>query len=364
MVSFQKLLHMALASMLTVTWIVTAAGCGSSTRTAGDAGIVDDGAPDGGDLDGDGDGGNHDDCLPAYPAGATDVSIESGGARRFRLYVPASLGTQPPRALVVALHGGGGEGLNTSEPGQHPLAVFRDVADREGLVVAFPEGTVALDGKLGWTDCRADNLMASGADDVAFLRAVVARLRADYCLPATRVFMTGTSNGGQMTFAFAANATEDVAAIAVSSANLPENPLPGPCTAGPSRPIPVLFTHGSADPAMPFLGGCVANLGGNCARGRVIGAEATRDAFLLLNGLSSTWTSTETVEVDPDDPGTAERFVHDGVAPVEWWRLNGAGHPPPSLTVTVAPAPVIGAQNHDIEFAETAWAFFEARLPD
>jgi polyhydroxybutyrate depolymerase len=176
--------------------------------------------------------------------------------------------------------------------------------------------------------------------------------------------MSGTSNGAQMTMAFAALATDELAAIAVSSGNLPEKPLPGACTTGPSRPLPALFTHGSADPAMPFEGGCVANFGGACARGRVIGAEATRDAYLALNGLSSTFTSTETVEVDANDPGTAERFVYAGDAPVEWWRLNGAGHPPPSTSVLVATSMASGAQNRDIEFAEVAWAFFASRLPD
>jgi polyhydroxybutyrate depolymerase len=298
-----------------------------------------------------------------YPAGATDISLDVGGPRRFRLYVPASLGSDTPRALVVALHGGGGMGLMTSEPGEHPLAVFRDVADRERFVVAFPEGSMAADGRLGWTDCRADNLNASTADDLGFLRAVVARLRSDYALPASRVFMTGTSNGAQMTLAFAALATDDLAALAISSGNLPENPLPGACTTGPSRPLPALFTHGSADPAMPYAGGCVANLGGGCRRGRVIGAEATRDVYLALNGLASTPSSMETVNIDTTDPGPAARFVYGGPVPVEWWRLDGAGHAPPSLAVPVATTMASGAQNRDVEFAELAWAFFAARLP-
>ena len=84
----------------------------------------------GGDAGSDGGGGATDAGSP-YPSGATDVSLDWGGSRRFRVYVPASLGSAAPRAVVVALHGGGGQGLATSEPGQHPLAVFRTVADRE-----------------------------------------------------------------------------------------------------------------------------------------------------------------------------------------------------------------------------------------
>jgi len=293
-----------------------------------------------------------------YPPGATDVSILYGGERRFRVYVPASLGGTAPRAIVVALHGGGGRGLETSEPGQHPLAVFRDVADREGFVVVYPEGSRSKDGKLGWTDCRSDNTQASGADDVGFLRAVVGKLRSDYSLPTSRIFLAGTSNGGQMALAFAAAATGDVAGIAVSSANLPQSPLSGTCSTGPSKPLPAIFTHGSADPAMPYGGGCVANLGGGCARGRVIGAESTRDFYLAVNGLTATVPETGSIDIDMADAGAAERFAYAGPAPVEWWRLDEAGHPPPSRSVFVDSSPLSGVQNRDIEFAEIAWAFF------
>jgi poly(3-hydroxybutyrate) depolymerase len=77
------------------------------------------------------------------------------GGRRMLVYVPASLGAASPRAIVLVLHGGGGSALNVSTPGENPLAVFRDVADRERFVVAFPEGSPAQDGRLGWTESSA-----------------------------------------------------------------------------------------------------------------------------------------------------------------------------------------------------------------
>jgi len=59
----------------------------------------------------------------------------------------------------------------------------------------------------------------------------------------------------------------------------------GGCSSGPARPLSVLLTHGSENPAMPYPGGCVANLGRAYNRGRVIRAEATRDIFLTLQSL-------------------------------------------------------------------------------
>ena len=300
--------------------------------------------------------------APPYPAGVTDIAPDPNSTRRVRVVIPGSVVDQPPRALVVVLHGGGGTGLDVSEPGQHPLAVFRDVAERERFVVAYPEGSAAQDGKLGWTDCRADNLQASGADDVGFLLTSIAFLQDEFDLTPEQTFMAGGSNGGQMTLAFAAHHAGQLRAIAVSSANLPETPLEGPCSEGPSQPIAALFTHGSADIAMPYTGGCVANIGGNCSRGRVIGAEDTRDAWLRLNGLPSAATQTSTVDIDADDAGSAERFLYDGANPVVWWRLNNAGHPSPSIAVTVAPNSFNGVQNNDVEFAELAWQFFAQQL--
>ncbi len=300
--------------------------------------------------------------LPVYSPGITDIEFDSGIARRARIYVPESMGAESPRALVVVLHGGGGQGLSVSEPGVHPLAVFRDVAERERVVIVYPEGVAARDGRLGWNDCRSDNRQASDADDVAFLRMVLDEMQGDFDVPASAVFMAGTSNGGQMTLAFAMHAAERLGAIAVASANLPETPLPGRCTEGPSQPVPILMTHGTADPAMPFEGGCVANLGGGCGRGRVTGAESTRDTWLTWNEFEGTVLGPERRDGNGTDSGPADGYVYDGTAPVVWWRLEGGGHPTPSQIVLTETTAAAGPQNRDIEFAEEAWAFFEQQL--
>ena len=252
-----------------------------------------------------------------------------------------------------------------ADEGQHPLSVFRAVADREGFVVVYPEGLPARDraGNRGWVDCRADNTVASGADDIAFLAALVERVRTELGLSAGQVFMAGGSNGAQMTHAFAFHHPELLGAAATGAGSLAESPLPGPCATGPSRPLPIVILHGTDDTQMPYDGGCVADLGGACNRGRVVSADATRDRWLTINGLVGVEPTATMVEDDPDDAGPANRFVYAGEAPVEWWRLDGAGHTVPSRTVLVATNRFTGAQNRDIEFAEVAWAFFAARLP-
>jgi polyhydroxybutyrate depolymerase len=95
----------------------------------------------------------------------------------------------------------------------------------------------------------------------------------------------------------------------------------------------------------------------------VISAEATRDRWLQINGLSGVMPTVTVVDSSAADAGPANRFDYVGAAPVRWWRLDGAGHTTPSRTVLSPANPVTGIQNRDIEFAEVVWAFFKARLP-
>ena len=127
-----------------------------------------------------------------------------------------------------------------------------------------------------------------------------------------------------------------------------------------SRAVPMLLAHGTADTQMPYGGGCVANLGGGCSRGRVVSAQATRDYWLSVNGLAAATPVQTLVDPDKGDAGPANRFQHGGASPLEWWRLDGAGHTVPSRTVLVAPNDLTGVQSRDVEFAEIAWAFFRS----
>ncbi|MFN9278266.1 MAG: alpha/beta hydrolase family esterase [Rubrivivax sp.] len=298
-----------------------------------------------------------------YPAGLSEHWITVAAvARSYRVHVPGAL-AGAPQAVVFVLHGGGGLGLDVANAGTHPLSVFRSLADREGFVVVYPGGLPASDGEAGWDDCRADNLVASGADDVGFLAALVEQVRGAYGLGTSRVFMAGGSNGAMMTHAFGINRPDLLAAAATSSGSLAANPKTGPCATGPSSPLPMMIVHGTADPQMPWEGGCVANLGGNCSRGRVVSAQATRDRWLAANGLASSMPVQQVVEFDTGDAGPANRFDYAGNTPVRWWRLDGAGHTVASRSVLVTPNATTGTQNRDVEFAEIAWEFFRERLP-
>jgi polyhydroxybutyrate depolymerase len=302
--------------------------------------------------------------APPYPAGLSEHAIRIDGAeRRFRVHVPAT--DAPPRALVVVLHGGGGEGLGVADLGAHALSVFRTVADRENFVVAYPAGLPSRDAKarVGWVDCRSDNHVASDADDARFLATLIDTIDAAFGLTASQTFIAGGSNGAQMTHALAFLHPERLGGVATFAGSLPAQPLPGRCTEGPGQPVPILLLHGTGDLQMPWDGGCVANLGGACQRGTVLSATATRDRWLAINGLTGVVPRVTVVDPRADDAGPASRWDYEGPAPVQWWQLDGAGHTVASQTVISAPNPYTGSQSHDLEFAEVAWSFFRGLLP-
>lgn len=101
-----------------------------------------------------------------------------------------------------------------------------------------------------------DGSKADQADDVAFLDAVLtdalARTRAD----GTRIFLSGFSNGAAMSFRYAAERAERVAAVA---------PVAGHCWIEPKpiRPVPMLYLIGDRDPLVPIRGGAIELPWGN-----------------------------------------------------------------------------------------------------
>jgi len=277
--------------------------------------------------------------------------------RKYLVYRP--IGITEINAVVLVLHGGGGLGISVSDIGAHPLSVFRTIADNEKFLVVYPEGSLDIQGNPGWNDCRSDDYSGSQGDDVSFLKQLNSILISELNISSNKMFLAGTSNGALMTYSYAFQFPETIKAIAVSSGNLPEFPESGLCTNGSNLPLPILMTHGTSDPAMPANGGCVADIGGNCNRGKVISQTATINYWLQRNGLQNVTPTISNFDFNINDAGNVEKRVYNGSKPLVYFVLNNAGHAVPSKTVFTNSTPASGIQNRDIEFAEEAWSFFK-----
>ena len=277
--------------------------------------------------------------------------------RKYLVYRP--IGITEINAVVLVLHGGGGLGIGVSDIGAHPLSVFRTIADNEKFLVVYPEGSLDIQGNPGWNDCRSDDYSGSQGDDVSFLKQLNSILISELNISSNKMFLAGTSNGALMTYSYAFQFPETIKAIAVSSGNLPEFPESGLCTNGSNLPLPILMTQGTSDPAMPANGGCVADIGGNCNRGKVISQTATINYWLQRNGLQNVTPTISNFDFNTNDAGNVEKRVYNGTKPLVYFVLNNAGHAVPSKTVFTNSTPASGIQNRDIEFAEEAWSFFK-----
>lgn len=171
-------------------------------------------------------------------AGTSVRSIEvDGQTRSYRVFRPENLPASAP--LVMVLHGWGF--MAEQIEGDYG---WNELAENHRFVVVYPEGV-----GLSWNaagDCcgpAAD----SGVDDLAFITALVDRLKDALPIDDRRIYAAGFSNGGVLAYELACR-TSLFAAIGVVAGT-----QVGGCDT--PRPTPVMHVHGLADSIVRFDGG-------------------------------------------------------------------------------------------------------------
>jgi polyhydroxybutyrate depolymerase len=178
-----------------------------------------------------------------FTTGSTEHSRPFGGVdRSYRVYVPAGLPAAAP--LVVMLHGG----LGTAEQAERTYG-WDQLADREKFVVAYPDG-VGRAWNVHGGCCGTPG--RQGIDDVGFITAVVDEVAANLPVDRNRLYVTGISNGGMMSYALACS-SDVFAAIGPDSATQLD-----PCAT--PHPTSVLAIHGTADRNIRYEGGAGAGI--------------------------------------------------------------------------------------------------------
>ena len=161
-------------------------------------------------------------------AAADDLQV-GGVTRNMIVYAPTSLPQNRP--LVISMHG-----LNQDAAFQQSQTKWEQVADTAKFVVVFPNGI-----NKQW------NL--SGTSDIDFILAIIDNMVSRFGIDRNRVYLSGFSMGGMMTYYAATKIADKIAAFAPISGYL----LGGPNT-NSSRPIPIIHTHGTADDVVSYSG--------------------------------------------------------------------------------------------------------------
>ena len=293
-----------------------------------------------------------------------DQTLQVGElTRTYDLYVPDRRGDDP-RPLVVLLHGhmGDADVMTGGNRKAAPYKVWLEIAAREGLVVAVPDGAVGSDGYRGWNDCRGDAQTNPKTNDVAFIDRLIDAVAARTAVDRRRIYVHGTSNGGNMVYRLAQELPERFAAFAAVVAAMPAHNTCRQAT----QAVSLLIMNGTDDPILPYRGGAVGRRARDKeARGTVLSTADTLNYWLARDGITTGPAVTNLPDTDTRDGGTVhvERYTGGKAgSEVVLYEVRGGGHTEPSRSERYRRLYrlIVGAQNGDIEMAEEVWKFFSA----
>lgn len=251
-----------------------------------------------------------------------------GLERTYILHVPPAAGE--PLPLIIVLHGGGGTGRKM----QVELG-FDPYADQRGFYVAYPDAYQQPGERktTHWNDGRGTlESSLAGIDDVKFLVIMVDDIAAQVPLDKSRVFVTGASNGGMMTYRLGCETGGVFAGFAPVIANIPE-PIFDSCSA--SAPLKFLAINGDADPLVPFNGGevCGKVLSIFCEGGFVKSQPESLAKFAAANNCELAPQSVILPNVVDDGTSVEEQTYANcaGGAQVKAYVVHNGGHTWPPL---------------------------------
>lgn len=161
--------------------------------------------------------------LTAAPAFADNLNV-NGTTRQMTVYAPKNI--EQGRPLIIQMHG-----MNQDAAYQKNAAKWESIADTARFVVVFPEGQ-----NKAWD--------ISGDKDINFLKAIINEMSNKYGIDKNRVYVSGFSMGGMMSYHAANKMGDMIAAIAPVSGGGGVN--------SPKRAIPIMHTHGTTDDVVNY----------------------------------------------------------------------------------------------------------------
>lgn len=333
-----RVLRALTGPVVTVVALAAAVAAGCGAQPAGVGGPAPEGSPP--------------TEAPSLSAGDHAFTlVHDGRARRYVVHVPTAVADSP--ALVMALHGGGGTADQfKSENGMD------EVADRNGFVAVYPDGTGAFDGRLyTWNSGHncCGYALDQKVDDVGFLLAVLNDLARRQRYDDHRIYVTGHSNGAMMAYRLAAEAADRVAAVVpVGGAMALSDPAP-------TRPVPLLHIHSVDDPRALYEGGEGPPFP---LTNRSVPHERVMDGLDFWADRNGCRPEPVPVEQRTGQLGnrgqTLTRLRWSGCtdgATVEHLRFTGVGHGWPGVEVGRMWQRLLGPSTTMVNASEEVWAF-------
>ena len=153
-------------------------------------------------------------------------------------------------SVLFNLHGYGSNALE-----QMAYTNFNDLADTKenNFILIHPQGaplnTVLTSSSSHWNS--GGWTIGSTVDDVDFINTIIELVSQKYNLNQERIYSTGMSNGGFMSYHLACNLSSKIAAIASVTGSMSIQTYE---SCNPSHPTSILQVHGTIDSTVPFQG--------------------------------------------------------------------------------------------------------------
>ena len=274
--------------------------------------------------------------LSQAQTSVVDTFNFDGLERNYILYVPAIYDGANAVPLVINLHG---YGSNAAQ--QNFYGNFKNLADVDNFLVVLPDGTKDLSGTPYWNSFAGNGTV----DDVAFISGLIDTLSKNYNIDPAKIFSTGMSNGGFMSYRLACELNNRISKIASVTGSM-NTTLQGTCS--PGAPIPVMQIHGTNDPTVPYNG----SFG-------VVAIENVVDYWVNNNNCDTAPIVESLPDINTADNSTVERYTYvngDAGSSVIFYKVIGGGHTWPDAAI---PIPAYGPTNRDFNASQVIWEFFK-----
>ena len=241
----------------------------------------------------------------ARPAQADRLSVDA----KQRSCILDGAGPKP-KPLIIALHGGGGSARQFRRQSGIETAALA-----KGFAVVWPD---AIGGN--WNDGRLNRRrqLVHDENDQGFIRALVKKLVADGVADAKRIYVTGMSNGGIMSFRLACDNLDLFVGAAPVAANME---VPAGCNG--TSPLALFNIVGTDDTFVPIAGEAIL---GRAGQGQVISSAETLVLFQPLANCRGVPKVTA-IERAPDDGTSLYISEAQGcAAPITQVQVVAGGH--------------------------------------
>ena len=242
--------------------------------------------------------------------------------RQFYIYVGSTYTSNS--SILFSLHGYTSRGLwNMNYTG------FQSIADQEGFIVIYPQGTLLPStGQThwnvgGWTT-------GSTTDDVGFINEIIEFIDDEYSIDKSRIYSTGMSNGGYMSYKLACDLSSKIAAVVSVTGSLTPETFD---SCSPTHATSIAQIHGLQDSVVNYYGSLWSKP-----------IEEVIDFWMSFNNCSET---PETIEINGINGGGIHNIYSncDNQTSVELFLMTNMGHDWPNF------------DNHDIQASTTVWDF-------